>query len=24
LFEEANTVKDVILDILNRGAKGDF
>lgn len=24
LFEEANTVKDVILDIMNRGAKGDF
>ena len=24
LFEEANTVKDVILDIMNRGAAGDF
>ncbi len=24
LFEEANTVKDVILDIMNRGAAGEF
>ena len=24
LFEEANEVKDVILDIMNRGAEGDF
>jgi uncharacterized protein (DUF302 family) len=24
LFEEANTVKDVMLDIMNRGADGDF
>jgi uncharacterized protein (DUF302 family) len=24
LYEEANTVKDVILDIMNRGAAGDF
>ncbi len=24
LFEEASTVKDVILDIMNRGAEGDF
>ncbi len=24
LFEEANTVKEVILDIMNRGAAGDF
>lgn len=24
LFEEANQVKDIILDIMNRGAEGDF
>ncbi len=24
LFEEANKVKDTILDIMNRGASGDF
>jgi hypothetical protein len=24
LFEEANIVKDVILDIMNRGASGEF
>ena len=24
LYEEANNVKDVILDIMNRGAEGDF
>ena len=24
LFEEANRVKDIILDIMNRGAEGDF
>ena len=24
LFEEANEVKDIILDIMNRGAEGDF
>jgi hypothetical protein len=24
LFEEANQVKDIILDIMNRGAEGEF
>jgi hypothetical protein len=24
LFDEANEVKDVILDIMNRGAEGEF
>jgi hypothetical protein len=24
LYDEANAVKDVILDIMNRGAEGDF